>query len=67
MMKKSAGNELDRANLSHAVSTLGAAFRSLDRVAGYEAIATEIGRHLEELTKDLIIIRERERNGRETE
>ena len=68
MKKKSAGNQddsMDRANLTHAVNTLGAASRSLATLPEYQAIAEEVEQTLEFLTKELKAIRERER-GRET-
>ena len=65
MMEKKNGGELDRANLSHAVNTLGAAYRALATIQGYERVTEEVEQCLEFITAELRIIRERER-ARET-
>ena len=60
-----AGNS-DRAFLAHAVSTLGAALRSLERIELIDTVRAEsnLRFHLQELNLILYNIREDERNAR---
>lgn len=64
--RKNAGDPMDRADLAHAVSTLGAACRSLSRIKGYEVVHAEAEQVLEYITEELRVIREKEKNGKST-
>ncbi|AUV61776.1 hypothetical protein FDJ28_gp30 [Pseudomonas phage Bjorn] len=58
------GESMDRSNLVHAVNTLGAASRVLDRLSAYPNIAAEVKGIWKQLSQDLEAIREDERNAR---
>ena len=58
-------SEFEYADLSHSVSTLGAAVRSLSRHPDYVGVAAELKLILNELTSDLMLRREKKRE-RET-
>ncbi|MNV43926.1 hypothetical protein D3C71_1356620 [compost metagenome] len=55
-------SEFYRSDLSHAVSTLGAAIRSLDRMERFD-ISIPLAEKRASLLKELIAIREEEKNA----
>lgn len=58
-------SEFYRSDLSHAVSTLGAAIRSLDRMQRFD-ISIPLAEKRASLLKELLAIREKEKSERET-
>lgn len=60
MMQKS-GSEFYRSDLSHAVNTLGAAIRSLDRMQRFD-ISIPLAEKRASLIKELVDLREKEKH-----
>lgn len=64
MATKANVGEMYRSDLSHAVSTLGAAIRSLDRMERFD-VSIPLAEKRASLLKELIAIREEEQRERE--